>query len=431
MFKIDLIKIISFLQFLIYSKILFIFVKVLHVNFSDTVGGAAIAVSRIHASLLKEQIDSYLFVNEKQSNLRSVIGPSNTFKLIEVELRKSFSRFVKRKFIPDKYGTFSLNIIRSGISKKINNFNPDITHLHWIGNEMISISEIKKIKSPIIWTLHDMWPYTGTEHYTYDKKFIDGYNHTNTKKKFDINKWTWLRKKKNLNFPINFVATSLWQKENLKNSYLFKNQEINLIPLPLDTEKWVPIDKTIAKQILDLEKNKKTILIGSEGSHHFQRKGMDIIQDIFKKELINLDKIQVLVLGRNNLEIENVRSIKYFGYLNDEFTSLRLIYSASDLLLMPSRLESFGQMALEAGSCGTPTVSFEKTGTADIVKHKYSGYLSKYLDTKDFSYGVEWCLNNEKQADLTKNAREFVKENFDSKKIAKQYISLYESIIKK
>ena len=81
------------------------------------------------------------------------------------------------------------------------------------------------------------------------------------KKKFDINKWIWRRKKKFFNFPINFIATSRWQEKNLKNSHLFNNHNIELIPLPLDSENWFPINKKTAREILKLDKNKKTILI--------------------------------------------------------------------------------------------------------------------------------------------------------------------------
>ena len=147
--------------------------------------------------------------------------------------------------------------------------------------------------------------------------------------------------------------------------------------------------------------------------------------------MIDCNKIQVLILGRKNIKLENSQYVKYFGYLNDKFTSLRLIYSASDLLLMPSRLESFGQMALEAGACGTPTVAFENTGIADIIKHKHSGYLAKNFDIDDFAQGADWCLNGKSQEELNKNAEEFTRKNFDAKQIAKKYINFYEKILNK
>ena len=60
--------------------------KVAHINFSDTSGGAAIATEKIHNSLLEEKLESYLLVNEKKSNFKNVLGPKSTFKLIVIEL---------------------------------------------------------------------------------------------------------------------------------------------------------------------------------------------------------------------------------------------------------------------------------------------------------------------------------------------------------
>lgn len=407
--------------------------KILHINYSENEGGAAIAVNRIHEYLVGSKIDSYLLVAEKKTNDNRVYGPESTFERLVWELKKTISRNLNLFFKTKNKNTHSLGFFPSNILNKIKKIDPDIVHLHWIGNEMISIKQISKINKPIVWTLHDMWPYCGAEHYTQDSRFKNGYqkkNRPDYEKGFDLNKWVWKRKKKYWNFKINIICTSKWQKNMASDSILFKDQNINLIPLPLNTEKLIPINKITARKILQLNKDKKILLIGSEGLHHFKRKGMDIIKDIFKNKLINLNKIQVLVLGRTKLQLENLSDVKYLGYKKNEFTTLRLIYSASDLLLMPSRLESFGQMALEAGSCETPTICFENTGTEDVVKHKYSGYVAKYLDIKDFSHGIDWCLNVERQAEIQRNAREFVKKNFDSKKIAKQYISLYETILK-
>ena len=407
--------------------------KILHINFFDNEGGAAIAANRIHKCLVKDKIDSYLLVCEKKTNDRRIFSSNSAFEKIVWKCKKAISRNLGLFFKTKNKNTHSIGFFPSNILKKIKKINPDIVHLHWIGNEMISIKQISKINKPLVWTLHDMWAYCGAEHYTLDERFKNGYQKNNRpgyEKRFDLNRWVWNRKKKYWNFKINIVCTSNWQKKMASSSILFKKQNINLIPLPLDVEKWTPINKVTAKQILNLEKNKKAILVGGETSHHFQRKGMDFIENILENRLIDLNNVQILVVGKNKLKSNNLPNIKYLGYQDNEHGKLRIIYSAADLLLMPSRLESFGQMAIEAGSCGTPTVCFENTGTVDIIKHKHSGYVAKYLDINDFSHGIEWCLNNEKKEEMNKNVREFIKENFDSKKIAKQYIALYETIIK-
>ena len=149
--------------------------KILHVNYSDGDGGAAIAVKRLHNILIQKKIDSYLLVSEKKYNDKKTLNiPKNSEKIKNL-IKNSLNRKLSSLFKINNFNSFSLNIIPSKLLKKINQVNPDIVNLHWIGNETISIKDIKKIKSKIVWTMHDMWPFCGTEHYTLDDGFIDGY----------------------------------------------------------------------------------------------------------------------------------------------------------------------------------------------------------------------------------------------------------------
>ena len=95
-------------------------------------------------------------------------------------------------------GCILLSILSSNWFKKINSSDADIIHLHWIQGEMISIDEISKIEKPVVWSFLDMWPFSGTEHYTYNNRFVDGYSFNNVSenefKFFDINRWRWRRK---------------------------------------------------------------------------------------------------------------------------------------------------------------------------------------------------------------------------------------------
>ena len=146
--------------------------KILHVNYSETKGGAAIGVNRLHKALKKQDIDSEMLVIEKQTNDPNIYGPNTSFEELFASSKKILSRFVKRKFIKtDNKETFSFNYFNSNILKKINSINPSVVHLHWIGNEMISISQLKKIKKPVIWTFWDMWPICGAEHHSYDDRY--------------------------------------------------------------------------------------------------------------------------------------------------------------------------------------------------------------------------------------------------------------------
>ena len=189
--------------------------KILHLNYFENEGGAAIAVKRIHESLISKGIDSNILVTVKTSNDLKIIGPESTFEQIVSLLKVSFQRQINKfNTIKENYSR-SFNLLPSNILRKIKKFNPDIVHLHWIGNEMLSIKQISMIEKPIVWTLHDMWPYCGSEHYTFSDRYVHGYSDALNKSflSFDLDKYIWELKKKYFKKNIFLVPKSEWQKK--------------------------------------------------------------------------------------------------------------------------------------------------------------------------------------------------------------------------
>ena len=179
--------------------------RILHVGYSDSKGGAAIAMMRLHQSLVEKNIDSKILVVEKNSNDSNVIGPTKSLEIILNDLKKIFVR--QKKFIFKSNDSFShsLNFFRSNIVDKINKINPDIVNLHWVNNELLSIAQIGKIKQPIVWTFVDMWPMCGGEHYSETKRYKDGYLKSNREIQssgVDLNRIIWSKKKKNGNLKL-------------------------------------------------------------------------------------------------------------------------------------------------------------------------------------------------------------------------------------
>ena len=235
--------------------------KVLHVNYYDLKGGAAIGVNRLHNALLDKGLESKLLVSEKTSNEEKIIGPVSTLEQLKNQARISLARFVKRNLMKtSNKETFSFNYLNTAILDKINNIDTDLVHLHWIGNEMISISQLKKIKKPIVWTFWDMWPICGAEHHSSDNRHIEGYNNNNRPENesgFDLNKIIWNNKKKNFNFDFIITTPSQWFLEIVKKSFLFKDKEIHHIPLNIDCSIWRQRDKNLAKEMFDINTKKK------------------------------------------------------------------------------------------------------------------------------------------------------------------------------
>ena len=403
--------------------------KILHVNYSDSIGGAAIAVNRLHNKLLLKNIDSQMLVIDKNINDWRIQGPKNKLDNFINHFKVRLARFVKRNFLKtENKETFSFNLIDTDLLKIINNFKADIVHLHWIGNEMISISQIKKINKPIIWTFWDMWPVNGCEHYSSDKRSLNGYlkdNRNSGETGIDISKYVWNQKLKYFNFKMNIVCPSNWLLNITKKSQLFKKSILSYIPLSIDTNFWIKKSKIDSKTIFNLPKD-KIILFGSSSGTN-ERKGFNFLISAINN--LNLKNVTLVIFGEKPKDIQKIKAKYIYVGRVDKKDSLRSLYSSADVIIMPSKLEVFGQIALEGASCSIPSVVFEDTGVTDLIKHKKTGYVAKKNDYRDLQKGIEWCLHDDEiLKKISHNVRREVEDKFNDNISIEKYINLYKSI---
>ena len=180
---------------------------------------------------------------------------------------------------------------------------------------MISVSDLSKIKKPLVWTLHDMWGFCGAEHISYDRRWKEGYLKKNRpvgEGHFDINRWTWIRKKKYWKNPINIITPSDWMKQNVKKSYLMKKWPVYSIPNAIDTKKWKPVDKNLSRKTLKLPNELSLILFGSTSGTKDYHKGFDLLEKSLEK-LQNLEKkLDWLSLAKMNLKLNQILNFQYF-----------------------------------------------------------------------------------------------------------------------
>jgi glycosyltransferase involved in cell wall biosynthesis len=181
--------------------------------------------------------------------------------------------------------------------------------------------------------------------------------------------------------------------------------------------------KAEARDLLGISKGRKVILAGAERPDAYW-KGFDLFKEALQATKV-LDPL-VLLFGNvpeDMLSEANV-DVKSLGMINDR-NLLRTAYSAADVFVAPSRMESFGKTLAESLATGTPVVAFDATGPRDIVDHKVNGYLAKPYEVEDLAAGIRWVLSHENPKLLAENAVKKAR-SFDITVIAKNYADLYE-----
>jgi glycosyltransferase involved in cell wall biosynthesis len=406
--------------------------KILHLTTYDEFGGAARAAQRIYKSLKTQPIQCEMITLNKTSNDNTIRTPKEIdakikLKLVHELLSSYRSQKDSSNNILESYGEAS-----AGILDEINADDAKIIHLHWICN-MLSIEDVSQINKQIVWTLHDMWAFSGSEHYTYDHDAYF-YGDPNALPLNDLSYKTWIKKIncwKDTKFII--VAPSRWLATLAKKSTLFRNSSVNVIPYPIDIQLWQPQSKINAKSEFNFNSNKKQILFIAQNPLHDLNKGWDLLQESLLSLYYN-DKVdfELVVVGHEGaFDLKFPFVVHSLGNIKNDQILMRL-YSAVDLMVVPSKAENFPQVMLEAQACGLPSVGFDIGGIPDIIIHQQTGWISKAFDTIDFASGIKWILeDDDRHSILSENARNNVVKKFSPDVIAQQYFNLYNEILSK
>lgn len=410
--------------------------KVVSINTSDIQGGAARAAYRLHRSLLASNVDSHIIVQSKNSDDFTVTGPETFSQKLASKLRPSIDSLPVRLYKSRSKTLFSAAWIPSSkIVKKINDLKPDIVHLHWINAGFLRIEDIAEIKAPILWSLHDMWAFTGGCHYDEGcNRFIETCGKCKvlgSGNKFDLSSRGYSRKHKSgSKSDVEFVALSQWMFDEANKSSLLKNKVIHQLPNPIDTTIFSPFDRVQSRKLLNLPMDKKLILFGAISSTSDPRKGFkELIESL---EQLTTDNTELVVFGATKPKngSDFIINTHFLGHLHDDL-SLRVLYSAVDVMVVPSLQENLSNAIMESLACGTPVVSFGIGGNPDMIEHMLNGYLAKPYDINDLAYGISWILNHSEPSSLKEAARKKVLDKFDSLIVAEQYISVYRNLLTK
>ena len=201
---------------------------------------------------------------------------------------------------------------------------------------------------------------------------------------------------------------------------------MHVIPNGIDTKLYKPIDKGVARKILNLPQDKKLVLFGALNPTGEERKGYHFLPEVMNQ--LTEENVEVVVIGSAHPQTRKAFSCptNYLGKLNDD-SSLVLAYSAADVVILPSIQENLANTAVEALACGTPVVAFDIGGNSDMIEHLKNGFLAQPFDCNEMSEGVQWVLQQPEE-EMRHNTRTKVLQTYTYDRVAQSHIQLYQSL---
>ena len=420
--------------------------KVTLINTADAGGGAPAACMRLLKALEVRQVDAFMQVQDKKTTEPRVKTIEGSFN----HLKARFNFFYERlPFIwfkaKDRSVRFAFSTANAGtdIRNEPAIADADILHLHWTNSGYLSINNLKQLLQtgkPIVWTLHDMWAFTGGCHYAGDcNHFVSECGHCwmlrNPAGK-DLSFTGWMRKNNMLSLAnnITFITCSTWLADVARTSSLLKEFPIQSIPNPIDIEIFSPKDKNDARAKWGIDSKSKIILFGAANILD-RRKGITYLVEALadlKDNYSNNDDVVIVIFGKN--KSFDVDTLPFKVYALDVIQSqkdLAELYSLADVFVTPAIEDNLPNTVMEALSCGTPVVAFNTGGIPDMVEHKVNGFLAEFKSAEDFATGINYVLNAANIDELKTNARNKVLNTFTNDIVAEQYMEVYKSVLAK
>lgn len=403
--------------------------NVLHINQSDIQGGASIAGYRLHQGLLKLGIQSNLLVGYPHTKDDRVAQVSR-----QLWLEGFIERFTKR---------LGLNYVQFIATDKIATHpfycSADLLNFHNLHSGYFSYLAIAAltVNKPAVFTLHDMWSFTGHCAYSYDcdrwkigcgscpypesypQIYQDG-----TRLEWHLKNWTYSRSN------LTIVTPSRWLLEQVQQSML-KRFPTHYIPYGLDTTVFKPLDRRTCRMALGVPADHKVLLFAAANVQD-PRKGGDLLIQALQKLPIDLkQKLTVLILGECERSIANLinANVIYLGYVNSDDATCQA-YSAADVFVFPTRADNLPLVLQESLACGTPIVSFRVGGVPELVRPNITGYLAEPENPSDLSNGMVYLLEQDELRDRMRHyCRAIALTEYSLELQAERYINLYSQVL--
>lgn len=399
--------------------------KILHVNTSATAGGAAIAARRIIQAEQRYGLDASLLTRDDlprpAADRLHFLG-----ERLQVWTNLGFRRRNLWAIDPASQGT-DITLLPAFQEA-------DIVHLHWVNQGFLSLADIQRIREsgkPVVWTMHDMWPFTGICHHADDcTAWHDGCSCASCTLCSRLARKTFARKEAVYGTvaelqPIHFVGCSEWLTSLARKSPLLRQHDVCTIPNPIDTQYYTPGNKADARAELGLPADRPLVLFIAYKATDPQ-KGIQYLLEA----TADMD-IDLVIVGHGADTLSSDKSVGKrkgrlipIGPVEDD-DRIRTLYRACDVLAMPTLRDNLPNTIVEAMACGLPCVGFTIGGLPEMIDHFKNGYLCAYKDTTDLCRGLRYVLESPHIDHICHTARLKAVQTYSESAVASKYASLY------
>ncbi|MFM8372572.1 MAG: glycosyltransferase family 4 protein [Bacteroidota bacterium] len=385
-------------------------------------GGAGTACRRLQSALQKSDINASLLTQKDVSGRFNFIAERLSFLPWERDKSVRFS--------------FSLANFGTDISHHPLVQRADVIHLHWWNQGFLSLRNLEALGrsgKKIVWTLHDMWAFTGGCHYDWGcGRFSDACGkcpYLRFPSEKDLSNQVWKRKKSLYPAGMEIVTCSKWLAGQARASSLLGNYPITDIPNPIDTEQFKPAspaEKLAFRERFGLAPDTRLILFAAMN-----------IKNPFKEftyfrealnELKDLENTAVVVVGKSDpADFKGVTLPLVQPGLIQNASEMAAVYAACDVFVIPSLEENLPNTIMESLACGTPVVGFRVGGIPEMTEHGVTGLVSPAKDSHQMARDIRQMLENpEKRAVMGQNARNKVLTEYAEPVIARRYMEVYQ-----
>lgn len=413
--------------------------KVIQLSHSDAGSGAGRAAHRLHRSLIELGLDSHMLVSDRRTEDPTVSTVNRHWgarlrargaEYLEARLGRQAARSASTFISQSRLGHF--NAARHPLVRAA-----DVVGLFWINGAFVAPEGLKGIRQPIIWRLSDAWPFTGGCHYPGDcQRHRESCGHCPELRRpgsHDATYRLWQRKAAawgQLNLSV--VAPSHWLAGLAGQSALFAERNIVVIPTGIDLERYRPLDRARARARFGLPSDRSIIAFGALSPADDPRKGYRELSAAMQglAALRPQSDVMAVVFGQDAaLPPDFPVPLHSVGRLSHD-EDLAAIYSAADVVAVPSLEDNLPNVALEAIACGAAVTGFAVGGMPEIVRQGWNGLLAPRGDSVALADALATIIAGpELRSLMSARSREHAEQHFCARAQALQFKALYESCL--